>query len=156
MGVPIPSPVTPPYQSTQFNLTLLYLLHLSLSPTFSPLAPTVHVCHLYYYIQLHIMSLPRSSRPEAPAASVPAPTSSRSVSSSIPLKPDPSNTVPFSWSCKCTNVILKGRIHKDLEELVQRPKSSDSKPGGSLTSAWINSTGEHCVSLHTCLDSTPD
>jgi hypothetical protein len=95
------------------------------------------------------MSLPRSSRPEAPAASAstaPAPVPPPSTSSSLPLKPDPSNTVKFVWSCECTNIILNGRIHKDYQEIISSPKSGQPS-GGPLTPAWIASTGEQCVSL---------
>ena len=143
------------YQLNQLHSTSYPITYIYFYPPSIPIPPPppsiVHVC--YSLPILHaIMSLPPSSSSnptEAPAASgYPAP-SATALARSTTIKPDPSNTIPFSWSCKCNNVQVNGRIRKELEEFIQRPKEREQSTGAPLTSVWVDPRGEQCVSYYT-------
>jgi hypothetical protein len=64
---------------------------------------------------------------------------------------DPTGTVPFTWSCKCGNVEVDGRVKEDQENCIREAKPERAAEGSAPSSqdmvkVWIDQRREHIVS----------
>lgn len=64
---------------------------------------------------------------------------------------DPTGTISFTWSCKCGNVEVDGRVKEEQEKRIREPKSDRAAEGSAPSSqdmlkVWIDQKREQIVS----------